>query len=171
MSASYSTQGIVLKQINLGEADKILTIYSKHYGKVRLLAKGIRKLTSRKRGNLELFNWVKIFVAKGKNLDIITEAEVIKSFRSWRKDLPKVALAFHFCELVERLTAEGVANKEVFEILTEALTDPSQAKDFELNLLIYLGFWPKGKFATVTDLEAYIEQIIEKRLKSKDIFK
>ncbi|MDZ4209873.1 MAG: DNA repair protein RecO, partial [Candidatus Curtissbacteria bacterium] len=114
---TYKTEGIVLKRSNFGEADRIVTIFSKHFGKIKVLAKGIRKTTSRKGGNLELFNWVRIFVACGKNLDIVTEAETVKAFRIWRRDLRKVALAYHFCELTDKLTAENVPHKEIFDLL------------------------------------------------------
>jgi len=77
---SYKTEGIVLKRINYGEADRILTIYTKRHGKIRAIAKGVRKLTSRKAGSLELFNNVVLFLVKGKNLDIITEAQTVDLF-------------------------------------------------------------------------------------------
>lgn len=89
MSRTYKTEGIILKRINLGEADKIITLYSRHYGKIRCIAKGIRNITSRKGGNLELFNRVAIFLAKGKNLDIITEVQLLDSFSGFRQDLKK----------------------------------------------------------------------------------
>lgn len=176
--AGYRTEAIVLKRINFGEADKLLTLYSKHLGKLRLLAKGIRKTKSRKGGNLELFNYVKIYVAKGRNLDLITEVELIQSFKDWRKNLRRVAEAYHLVELVERLTAEEAENQAVFKLLIEAFENLGKEKDldslrenFEVNLLEELGFWPKGKSTQNINLDDYIEKLIEKRLNSKEIFK
>jgi len=176
--AGYRTEGVILKRTNFGEADKFLTLFSKHFGKIRLLAKGIRKTKSRKGGNLELFNWVKIYVAKGRNLDIITEVELIKPFKSWRQDLSRVALAYHLVELVERLTAEEAKSRQVFELLIESLERLGEEKDlerlrtdFEVHLLEELGFWPRDKAADAVDLQAYIEKLIEKRLNSKRVFK
>jgi DNA repair protein RecO (recombination protein O) len=176
--AGYRTEGVILKRVNFGEADKLLTLFSKHFGKVRLLAKGIRKTQSRKGGNLELFNWVKIYVAKGRNLDIITEVELIDPFKSWRKSLERVALAYHLVELVDRLTAEEAKSRRVFELLTGSLEKLAGEQDlerlrtdFEVQLLEELGFWPQGKSAKEVDLQAYIEKLIEKRLNSKQIFK
>ena len=61
MRRTYKTEGIILKRINFGEADRILTSYTKHFGKISLLAKGVRKITSRKGGNIELFNQTVLF--------------------------------------------------------------------------------------------------------------
>lgn len=176
--AGYRTEGVILKRTNFGEADKLLTLFSKHFGKIRLLAKGIRKPKSRKGGNLELFNWVKIYVAKGRNLDLVTEVEVVKPFRKWRKDLSRVAIAYHLAELVDRLTAEEAKSREVFDLLVLSLeklgTEEDLEKlrsDFEVRLLEELGFWPRGKSAQQVDLQAYIEKLIEKRLNSRKIFK
>lgn len=176
---SYKTEGIILKRTNFGEADRILTIYTKHFGKISVLAKGIRKPTSKKSPSLELFNWVKILASRGKNLDIISECQTVRTFKYWRKDLKKVGLAFHFCELVERLTAENVKNRQIFNLLAGSLLGLEKAKsdrlnqaarNFEQKILEETGFWPRGK-KTEINLEDYIEKIIEKRLKSKRIFK
>lgn len=171
---SYRTEGVILKRSNVGEADKILTIFSKHYGKISVIAKGVRRTTSKKGGNLELFNQVKILVAKGKNLDIVTEAEVINSFKNWRKDLKKVAVAYRLCELVDRLTAEKVESEEVYEILVNYLSNlPTITNhqllitNFELSLLQSLGFWPKGRPIGNTNLDVFIENLINSRLRAK----
>lgn len=177
---TYKTEGIILKRTNFGEADRILTIYTHHLGKIKVLAKGVRKTTSRKSGHLELFNWVQIYLAKGRNLDIITEAETVKAFRGWRKNLAKVGLAYHFCELVEGLTAEGVKSQEIFNLLAGSLLGLSQARSCDLEqasqnfaqrLLEETGFWPKGKKVGNLNLEEYIESLIEKKLRAKNIFK
>lgn len=174
---TYKTEGVILGRINFGEADRLLTIYSRHFGKIKVLAKGVRRTTSKKGGNLELFNWVRIFLAKGKNLDIITEVEEVETFRLWRKSLPRIGCAYHLCELVERLSAEQVINRKVFELLTQNLKDLEnpqysslQIKTFETQLLEELGFWPRGKSVENVNLEAYIESLIEKKLRSKKIF-
>lgn len=176
---SYKTEGIILKRTNFEEADRILTIYTKHFGKISVLAKGIRKPTSKKSPSLELFNWVKILVNRGRNLDLVSESETVRAFRFLKKDLKKVGLAFHFCELVERLTAENVKNRQIFNLLAGSLMGLEKAdsdrlnqatRNFEQRILEESGFWPRGKKPEI-NLEDYIEKIIEKRLKSKRIFK
>ena len=173
--ATYKTEGIIIKRINFGEADKILTIFTKHYGKIRALAKGVRRTTSRKGGNLELFNWLILFLAKGRNLDIVTEVQVKDSFLDFRKDLKKVGTAYYFCELVDRLCPDRQKSQEVFNLLVEAfkqLTINNKQltiiHDFEAPLLEELGFWPRGKSTENLDTRAFVEGIIEKRLKSRN---
>lgn len=174
---TYKSEGIVLKRTNFGEADKIVTVFSKHYGKVTLLAKGIRRLTSKKRGDLELFNQVVFFASRGKGMDIVTETELIDSFSSWRKDLSKVAIAYQLCEMVDKLTVEGSENEEVYGLLSEYLKrldgleqkgNPFFLGSFGLELLKILGFWPKSKPVPRNfRVSAFIEDIIEKELKAK----
>ncbi|KKR32290.1 MAG: repair protein RecO protein, partial [Candidatus Gottesmanbacteria bacterium GW2011_GWC2_39_8] len=84
---TYKTEGIILRRINFGEADRLITIFSKHYGKQKVLGKGVRKIKSRRAPHLELFNRSVIFLHRGKNFDIITEAQTINSFSDLRKDL------------------------------------------------------------------------------------
>ena len=132
MHGSYKTEGIVLKRINFGEADRLLTLYSKHYGKIRALAKGVRRVTSRKGGNLEIFNHVSLFLIHGRNLDLLSEAQVINTYKSWRKELKKIGLAYYLCELVDKLTPEGQENQVVFELLRDSLSLIDKEKPLEL---------------------------------------
>jgi DNA repair protein RecO (recombination protein O) len=180
--ATYKTEGIIIKRINFGEADRILTIFSKHYGKIYALAKGVRRVASKKGGNVELFNWVTLFLVTGKNLDIVTEAQVREPFSQFRQDLKKIGLAYYLCELVDQLTAEKQKNQEVFQLLVRSLKDLENdfvnskyrsdlIQDFRLKILTALGFWPKGKRAKDFDTEAFIEEITERRLKSQSFLK
>lgn len=178
MGRTYRTEGIILKRLNYGEADKILTIYTKHYGKIKALAKGVRKITSRKGGNVELFNQVSLFFYKGRNLDLLTEAQVTKTFKVWRKDLKKVAVAYYFAELVDKLTPDEQPNPAVFQLLShylEKITSaslPELSRSFEENLLRELGFGvPKDRQKQSGSLKDYIESIIEKKLNSQEINK
>jgi len=175
--ATYKTEGVILKRSNYGEADRILTIYTKHYGKIKAIAKGVRKITSRKGGNLELFNHCVLFLAKGRNLDIITEAQVINSFSRLGDDLEKVAAAFYLVELVDQLTAEEQVNRQVFDLLVETLDGLCAAsyelraitQSFEVELLKLLGFW--SETLDRKDIKGYIEEIIEKELRSPEFQK
>ncbi len=177
MGKTYKSEGIVLKRINFGEADKVVTVYSKHFGKITLLAKGMRRMTSRKRGNLEIFNQVAFFAVKGKGMDIVTETELIDCFSLCRKELNKIAVAYQLCEMVDKLTAEGSEQEEVYELLTRYLKNLYELKPkdnsnylgtFGLSLLKILGFWPKDKEVPKNfKVSFFIEDIIEKELKAK----
>lgn len=173
MGRTYRTQGIVIKRTNFGEADRLLTVFTQHYGKLKLIAKGIRRLNSRKKGHLELFSQARLFIAKGKNLDIVTEAETINNFSLLRKDLPLVQTAYLFSELTDQLTAENQAQPQVYQLLTNCLNQlnhhPANIDNliihFEKNLLHLLGFG-LPKLISRQTLEAHVVSITEKPLKS-----
>ena len=178
MARSYRTEGVILKRINIGEADRILTIFTKHYGKIRVIAKGVRKLTSRKGGNVELFNQIILFVHRGRNLDILSEVEILNSFKAWRKNLVKVGTAYYFCELIDKLTADGQANQAVYKLLVDSLGQIDEeglsklVRGFEEQLLDELGFGVPAKLrAAPGSLKTYIEQITEREITSPKILK
>ncbi len=170
-SHSYSDEGIILARKNYSEADRILILFSKHHGRVSLLAKGVRRPASRKRGHLEIFNYLKFQAVKGKGLDLMTEAETIDNFEAIRKNLKKVSLAYYFMEVIGRITHEGESHQELFDFLLVYL-DKLKAEiklkklrlDFIIELLIILGFWPKGK--VLINPDGKLEEVIERRLNS-----
>ena len=175
MPGSYKTEAIVLKRTNFGEADRLVTVFSQHRGKLVLLAKGIRRLTSRKKGHLELFNRAKLQITNGKNLDIITEAETINSFPQLRVNLNRVRIAYLLLELVDKLTAENQEHEAVYDLLGVTLSKLNSNSasnnlivDFEAGLLTRLGFGlpPNPDRAS---LEAHILAITEKPLSSKKL--
>lgn len=172
MSRVYRVEGIVLKGVNFGEADKIITVFTKQYGKLNFIAKGIRKITSRKGGNLDLFNLVTLSLAKGKNLDIATEVQTINTFLKFKKDIKKVDLAFQFCQLVYCLTAFNQENWQTFELLKNAFSSLVQEQinlsqlnfSFKVNILKITGF---GLPAIINEasLNSHLENIMEKKVK------
>lgn len=178
MHRHFRTEGIILKRSNLGEADRLITVFSKHHGKIKLLAKGVRRIKSRRAGSVELFNHVVLFGVKGKNLDLLTEASLIDSFSAWRQDLRRVAVAYYFCELVDKLSAEGQAHEAVFTLLTEFLAKISQGvskktvREFEEKLLDELGFGlPDEVRRQAGSLRPYIESITEREIVAPKILK
>jgi len=181
MSDSYKTEGIVLRRFDFGEADKIIVFFTKHCGKISCLAKGVRRLSSRKRGNLEIFNRVSLSLIKGKKLDIVSEAEAIETYALWRKNLKKVAAAYEICEMVDKLTAENVEQEEIYNLLNLYLKKlenidernlPNFLSSFGQSLLVFLGFWPKNKnFPINFNIFNFVEQTIEKNLKSSDFLR
>jgi len=175
MIRSYKTTAIILKRTNFSEADRLITVFTKNYGKLKLIGKGIRKLTSRKKGHLELFTLTNLQIAKTKSIDIITEAEAIDNFPNLRKNLNRVHIAYLFSELTDKLTAEGQEHQEVYHLLLEslkALNSQSAPKtliiNFEKQLLKVLGF---GLPKTISrqSLEHHIYSIIEKPINSKKL--
>ena len=174
---SYKAEGIILKRSNFGEADRILTIFTRNHGKVKVIAKGVRRITSRRSPNIELFNLVTLYIHKGRALDILTEAQVENTFSDFRKNLKLVGLSYYICELIDSLCAENQAHPKVYELLFSALTylnNISHLSDdglriierFEKALLAELGFLP-SKPALAVDTTSYIEQILERRIKTR----
>lgn len=177
---TYKTEGIILKRSNFGEADRILTIFTKHYGKIKARAPGIRRTTSRKSAHLELFNLASLFLAQGKTMDIVTEAQTISNFPSLRKDLEKVGVAYYLCELVDSLCPEKQENSEVFNLLVETfkrleLVQSNEiyllSRGFSNQLLHFLGFLPRDKKLQGAELEQFLENIMEKKLKSPKLLR
>ena len=118
----YKVEAIVLARKNSGEADRILTIFTKQYGKLRSLAKGIRRLTSRRAPHAEIFSRVTMMLRHSKtNLDLVGEIEALGNYQNLRKDLHKVSTAYYICELVDRLLPEKQEHRDVYELLKNNL--------------------------------------------------
>jgi len=146
----YRLEAVVLKRQDLGEADRLLTVLSPDRGKLRLLGKGIRKPTSRKAGHLELFTHASLLVAQGRNLDIVTQAETLQTFRGLREDLIRTSYAYYVAELVDQFATEGAENVSLFRLLLEMLSLLETgrrldvlARAFELHVLDVAGYRPQ----------------------------
>jgi DNA repair protein RecO (recombination protein O) len=170
-SKSYSTEGIVLTRRNYGEADRIVSIYTKHFGRISFLARGVRKLTSRKRASLEVFTHINFLAHKGRGIDLILESKILESFRGIRKSLKKVSLAYFFCEVVGRITREAEKNEELYGLLLDYFGRLRKAKNlkslrfkFIYEVLTLLGFWPRGK--AIINYDATLETVLERKLSS-----
>lgn len=168
---TYSDEGIVLARRNFGEADRILSIYSKNHGRISAIAKGIRRLTSKKRGHLEIFSYIRFQIADGRGIGIITEVETINSFEKVRKDLKKVSLAYFFTEVIGKITHERERNDGIFELILnylEKLQFETRLKtlrlDFVSELLGVTGFWPRGK--KLLNPDEKLEEVIERSINS-----
>ena len=145
---NQKTEGIILSRKNFQEADKLLTIYTKDFGKISCIARGVRRPTSRKSGHLEIGSWCKLYIAKGKNLDILTEVELQKPFGLENLLEAKANRVYHILELVDYLTVHGQKNYQVFTLLLTFLKKVADEKDFnlisttfKLKLLSTLGFF------------------------------
>ncbi|OGY24285.1 MAG: DNA repair protein RecO [Candidatus Woykebacteria bacterium RBG_13_40_15] len=153
MSKTYSTEAIVLKRSNFGEADRIITFLARYKGKFSAIAKGVRKIASRRAPNLELLNHIKIYLANGKNLDVITEVQTLETFKQVKGDLSKVGFGFHLAELTNGFLADGQGGKRPFDLLLGSLRLLEReereenfkkiARVFEIKFLDALGFKPQ----------------------------
>jgi DNA repair protein RecO (recombination protein O) len=176
MFRTYKAEGIVISRKNYSEADRILTIFSKEYGKVTVIAKGIRKPKSRKRGSLEIFSRVRFSAVKGKGMDIITEVEMLDSFGSVRNDLRKVSVGYYFLEVIDKTTNEGESLDSIYLLLREYLqflrtsvSLKTLRKQFVTRLIWTLGYWPRNK--EIQDPDKILEEVVERKITSKRVGK
>ncbi len=147
---NYQTEAIIIKKIKLGEADRILTLYTPYLGKIRAVAKGVRRPRSKLAGHLELLTHSLVSLARGRNLDTITGSQTINSFLPLKSDLQLISYALYATELVEQFTADHIENRPLFQLLLETLHQLCQAGNnelalryFELHLLNQVGYRPQ----------------------------
>lgn len=134
----------------MGEADKIVTIYSAEFGKLKAIAKGACRPGSKLGGSVEPLTYSLMLLAKGRNLDIITQSQTLNGFLALKSDLWRMACGFYILELIDSFTIEGGENRPLFALLLEVLnqlgepdTDETVLRYFELHLLHYLGYRPQ----------------------------
>jgi DNA repair protein RecO (recombination protein O) len=148
---SFRVDAVVLRHYDYGEADRILNIYTRQLGKTRALVKGARKVTSRKAGHLEPFTHVKLQLASGRDLLLVTQADTVEAYLPLGEDLMLMGQASYVIELIDRLTYDdGTENPTVFRLLTDTLARLSSKSDpwlviryYEMRLLDNLGFRPQ----------------------------
>ncbi|MBN1440033.1 MAG: DNA repair protein RecO [Anaerolineales bacterium] len=153
---TYQTEALVLRRRNWGEADRILTLFTPGRGKIRVRAVGVRKPASRKAGHLELFHRAKLFLARGRDFDIVTQAETIDAYAALREDLVRSAAASYAAELLDRLSPEESDNPDAYRLAVRTLEELSGGGDpawilrcYDLKLLECSGYRPELSLCTV----------------------
>lgn len=162
---SFRVTAVVLRHADWGEADRLLTLFTREMGKLRAVAKGARKARSRKAGHLEPFTHVRLQLAKGRDLPIVTQAETVDAYIPIRDDLMKTGYAAYAAELLDRFSYEEETESSTpFRLLVETLGRISQESDvwlavryYEMRLLDHLGFRPQ--LFTCANCEEKIEPV------------
>ena len=146
----YRTEAIVLARMNLGEADRIFSLFTPNYGKLRVIAKGVRKSRSRLGPHMEIFTRCQLNLTRGRDLDVVTSAETVDAYPPLRDDLDVLGHASHLVELVARLTEDRQEQPPVYDLLRGSLrlladgVDPfAVTRHFEFMLLVTLGYRPE----------------------------
>src|SRR5215217_8618568 len=117
---SFRVEAVVLRHVDYGETDRMLTLYTRQLGKTRALAKGARKIASRKAGHLEPFTHVKLQLAKGRDMLILTQADTVDAYQPLREDLILTSQAAYVLELLDRFTyQDDTENSASFRKLTD----------------------------------------------------
>jgi len=155
----YQTEAIIIKRIKLGEADRILTLYTPELGKLKAVAKGTRRPQSKLGGHVELLTHSRLMLARGRNLDIITQAQTINNFLPIKDNLERISRGLYIAELVDSFTGEHSEDRRLFDLVLEVLQQLSQFNDFELvlryfelHLLDHLGYRPQLQQCTECNL-------------------
>jgi DNA repair protein RecO (recombination protein O) len=146
----YRTEAVILRRRDFGEADRLLTLFTPEHGKITAVAKGARKPTSRKSGHVELYTRSMLMLAQGRDLDIVTQAEMLDAFRPLREDLLRTSYASYCVELLDKFTVDNQENRPLYDLLVAALSWLSTARDlqvavryYELQLLGLVGYQPQ----------------------------
>lgn len=146
---SFRVEAIVIRHNDWGEADRLLGLFTRELGKIRAIAKGIRKPRSRKAGHLEPFTRANLLLARGRDLYIVTQAETVNAYARLKDDLILLGYASYILELLDRFTYEEGENRSLYRLMTNTLGRLSSEYDpalvvryFEIRLLDLLGFRP-----------------------------
>ena len=146
----YKTAALVLRQRKLGDADKIITLYTANHGKLDVVAKGVRKTRSRLAGHVEPLTQAMFMLAKGKSLDVVTQVETVESFQQVRDDLDRLSRGLYCAELLEKFTETHEEHFSLYRLLLDTLRRLGEREDidtpvryFEMALLDELGYRPE----------------------------
>lgn len=148
----YKVEAVVLRHQPVGEADRILTLFTREFGKVRVSARGVRKTTSRLAGRVQPYTAGRFLLAKGRTLDVIAQAEIVHAFAGLGRDLLRSAYAAYVAELVDRFLPERDRHPDVFDAVLDALAVIEAAPEdeaeiyalwFSLHLADSLGYRPE----------------------------
>lgn len=174
MSRFIQTQAIVVKRTNYADADRFVTLLTHDLGKISAIAKGVRRISSRKRPVLEPFNVAKVSLLTTKMGFMIGEAVLVEEFTHLKTSLSKIAMASQLLEIVEGLVAEEEAHPDIFGMVYDQLTQidiGTSSKQVQISavgqILESLGF---GTVEGEVLLKNHIESITLKKLRSKQFY-
>ena len=147
---SYHCEALTLKKVPMGEADLLVTLYTREKGKVRAIARGARRSNSKLVGHFEPLTQVKLSLAQGRNLDYVTQAQVLTGFATLKENLASITKGLYLAELVDGFGSEANPNESLYYLVIDALQAIESEPDsdlplrfFELHLLQVSGLMPQ----------------------------
>jgi len=162
---TYQTEAIIIKKVKLGEADRILTLYTLERGKIEAVARGIRKAQSKMAGHLELLTHSMVTLARGRTLDTIIGSQTINGFYDLKNNLWLSSCGLYVSELINQFNAEHVENKSLFYLFLDTLKQLGDTNNsliiirhFEMQLLELSGYKPQLQICSAcqTDLKPVV---------------
>lgn len=179
LQRTFNGEGIILRRLARGETDRQVVIYSKEHGKIRLIARGVRRINSRRSGHLEPFRIVSFSYRKSRAIDSLSEIMTLQTFESIQVDLVKTGYAFFVCEMIDKIIPENEPSEQVYKLTRKVLQDidliskpVNMAKiltGFVNEILRLQGFLPHTKILTAKEIVPFIEQVIERPLRTPPI--
>lgn len=147
---TFRVEAVVLRHSDWGEADRFLWLFTREMGKIRAVAKGVRKPRSRKAGHLEPFTRAQLLLARGREIPLVTQADTINAYLALGEDLLRATYASYVVELLDRFTYEEGENRGLYRLLTDTLMRLCQREDldfvvryYEMRLLDLVGYRPQ----------------------------
>lgn len=146
------TEGIILKEADLNEVDRLLTIYTKELGKVKVSAKGVKKLESKLRYSIESISYVQLILVEGKNFLILKDAIIKNQFLKIKKDLEKIKITKEIAEFIDEAIIGEEKDEDVWKLILTTFKDLNSndstytkalVDKFKKNLIKFLGYDPK----------------------------
>lgn len=148
--AVYKTRGVIIRSKPFEEAAKLVTVFTNDFGKVFAIAKGAKRPTSKFGGRLEPFSYLELSLARGRNLDILSQCETIESFKEVRKDHDRMKSAIYMLKVIDRSTVERQKNEKLFKLLVLSIMKLNAGEDiartelyFDVNFLRAEGIYRK----------------------------
>jgi DNA repair protein RecO (recombination protein O) len=146
----FKTSAVILRRSDFGEADRLITLFTPEHGKLRAIAKGVRRPQARAAGHVELYTVADMVIAHGRDLKIISQAELVEPFLAIHDDLKRIGYASLFAELIDRFSVDEQENKNAYMLLVSGLSwlceqdiDLALAsRYYELRLLDVMGYTP-----------------------------
>lgn len=174
----YTVEGIVLKRRNYGEADRIITLFTKEKGKIVVVAKGVRRISSKRAPHLEVFSRGKLLLHRGHHRDTVSEIESIETYGDLRNHLGRVSVAYYLCEVIDVLLPEQQEHRDVYYHFIDALTSLNDRNPsieyiqlFTEKLLILLGFLSEKRRLSTEEAFSYVEQLTERKLRTRKLMR
>lgn len=176
MSVGVSDTGIIIHQVRFGEADKFVRFLTLDHGVIEVIAKGVRKLTSRKSSHLDNLNLVKFQTSRGDPPQYLSQVETLDYFGNIKSNLKKVRTCFYLCEVLNQYLMENQPDPELFLSFKNFLIALGKSDDdyrnlatqFQLYLIDHLGFQAPGDISPES-LIKFFENLIEKEIQSTKI--
>jgi DNA repair protein RecO (recombination protein O) len=168
----YNTEALILKSINLKDSDKMYTLLTKDFGKLSAMARGVRKITSRRAGSLDTINHISVSISETQlgHKDIV-EVTCINSYKIIKQSLDKSLKAYYLSELVNKTLMEGIDGTHIFRLLTTTLekieTDEKSLEtaiaNFEVNYMKMLGYGVDFNLLINTE-KKYLAKVVNEKL-------